>query len=54
MPASSGENLNPTQIVLPDYTDIDVTTMEKGSIFISGGKLYFIDTVGDMELITST
>lgn len=53
MPASSGEMLNPSSLVLPDYGGIDQTKMEKGAIFISGAKLYFVDTVGAVEAITS-
>ena len=54
MPASSGEMLNPSSLVIPDYTDLDVTKAEKGMLFISDAKLLFIDAVGSWKTITSS
>jgi len=45
--------LNPRSIVIPDYTDIDISTAEKGMLFISAAKLYFVDAVGGFEKVTS-
>jgi len=45
--------LNPRSLVIPDYTGLDITTAEKGMLFISSAKLYFVDAVGAFELVTS-
>ena len=54
MPAVTGEILNPTSLVIPDYGGLDVSTAEAGMIFMSGAKLHFISTVGTFEVVTST
>lgn len=53
MPASSGEMLNPSSIVIPTYTGAEYTTMESGALFLSGGKLLFA-IGGAFETITSS
>ena len=53
MPASSGEMLNPSSLVIPDYSGVSPDKMELGAIFFSGAKLYFVDVVGSTEKITS-
>ena len=58
MPAGSGEMLNPSSIVIPTYAGTaaasGVAKMEVGSLFLSGGKLYFVDSAASHEIITSS
>jgi len=53
MPSSSGDILNPSSLVIPTYEDEAYTKMEVGSIFLSGAKLHFVNSVGSYEVITS-
>ncbi len=43
--------LNPRSIVLPDATGVDMSTAEKGSIFISSGAVWFAAAVGTLETV---
>ena len=54
MPSVTGDFLNPSNLVIPDYEDLDTSKAEKGMIFMSGAKLHFISTVGTFEVVTST
>ncbi len=45
--------LNPRSLVLPDYEGVDMTAAEKGAIFISSDKIWFVDAVGSIQVVTS-
>lgn len=50
--ATNEEILNPVVLVVPQTTP-GTSTMPKGSLFLSGAKLYITTAIGTNELITS-
>lgn len=46
--------LRPLSLIVPQISGANLSKAEKGMLFISGAKLYFVSAIGAHELITST